>query len=81
MSETGNVHSKGRQTGSIAGFAVCIVIGFVFYFGLTALSGTNQTLDYNHLIDGILDSFPKQMAWFFRNGSDSRRLCGVDTGA
>ena len=80
MNETGKTHSRGRSAGSAAGFAVCIVIGFVFYFGLTALSVSNQTLDYNHLIDGILNSFPKQMAWFFMNFTEAQFYASVFAG-
>ena len=80
MNETGKTHSRGRSAGSAAGFAVCIGIGFVFYFGLTALSGSNQTLDYNHLIDGILNSFPKQMAWFFMNFTEAQFYASVFAG-
>lgn len=66
-------NTRSRQmTGSVMGLVVSIAIGFVFYFGLNALSGTSQALDYNHLIDGILDSVPKQVAWFFMNFTEAQ---------
>ena len=71
MSNT-RVESKEKLTGSLGGMVVSIVIGFVFYFGLTALSGANQTFDYNNLISGILNSMPKQIAWFFMNFTEAQ---------
>lgn len=66
------VESKEKLTGSLWGMVVSIVIGFVFYFGLTALSGANQTFDYNNIISGILNSMPKQIAWFFMNFTEAQ---------
>lgn len=72
MGETVKVQGKDRMTGSLAGFAISVAIGFAFYFGLTALGGVNQTFDYNNLISGILDSVPKQIAWFFMNFTEAQ---------
>ena len=63
MGET--VKTKEKMTGALPGFIISIVIGFAFYFGLKALSGNNAVFDYNNMISGILDSVPKQIAWFF----------------
>ena len=56
MGETVKLQGKNRMTGSLAGFAISIVIGLGFHFGLTALSGLNQTFDYKNLVSGILVS-------------------------
>lgn len=60
------------KTGSVAGLVICAAIGFAFYFGLKIFSGTCEGLDYSHMIDGILDSAPKQIAWFFMNFTEAQ---------
>lgn len=72
MNESKTNTTSRPVTGSVVGLVVSVVIGFVFYFGLNALSGTAQALDYNNLIDGILDSVPKQVAWFFMNFTEAQ---------
>lgn len=80
MSETVKAQEKPRMTGSVYGLILCIVIGFLFYFGLTALSGTNQALDYGNIIDGILSSVPKQIAWFFMNFTEAQFYASLFAG-
>ena len=70
MGET--VKMKEKMTGALPGFIISIVIGFAFYFGLKALSGNNAVFDYNNMISGILDSVPKQIAWFFMNFTEAQ---------
>ena len=77
MGETVKLQGKNRMTGSLAGFAISIVIGLGFHFGLTALSGLNQTFDYKNLVSGILDSVPKQIAWFFMNFTDAQFYASI----
>lgn len=72
MNESKTNTTSRPMTGSVAGLVVSVAIGFVFYFGLKALSGTSQALDYNQMIDGILNSVPKQIAWFFMNFTEAQ---------
>ena len=78
MGET--VKTKEKMTGALPGFIISIVIGFVFYFGLKALSGNNAVFDYNNMISGILDSVPKQIAWFFMNFTEAQFYASVFAG-
>lgn len=80
MNETVRAQDKKPVTGSVAGLIICVAIGFVFYFGLEALGGSNQTFDYNNLINGILDSVPKQFAWFFMNFTEAQFYAGLFAG-
>ena len=81
MNETVKEQKKKPVTGSVLGLLISIMAGFVLYFGLTALSGSNETFDYNHIIDGILDSVPKQIAWFFMNFTEAQFYASVFAGA
>ena len=78
MGET--VKTKEKMTGALPGFIISIVIGFAFYFGLKALSGNNAVFDYNNMISGILDSVPKQIAWFFMNFTEAQFYASVFAG-
>ena len=78
MGET--VKTKEKMTGALPGFIISIVIGFAFYFGLKALSGNNAVFDYNNMISGILDSVPKQIAWFFMNFTEAQFYASIFAG-
>lgn len=68
------------KTGSVAGLVICAAIGFAFYFGLKALGGSFKGLDYHYMIDGILDSMPKQIAWFFMNFTEAQFYASMFAG-
>lgn len=60
------------KTGSLMGMIICIIIGFLFYFGLTAAGGSSMGMDYSELVDGIENSFGKQVIWLFMNFTEAQ---------
>lgn len=80
MSNMTTTEKTAPKTGSLAGLIICTAVGFVLYFGLKALSGTFAGLDYNQMIDGILNSIPKQLAWFFMNFTEAQFYASLFAG-
>ena len=72
--------SEKIKTGSLAGLVVCLVIGFIFYFVIKGTGGSLAGFDYNNLIGGILNSLPKQIAWFFMNFTEAQFYASMFAG-
>lgn len=78
MNET--MKATNRRTGSPVGFIICVIIGLLFYFSLSAFCGANSILDYNNIIDGIVDSVPKQIVWFFMDFTEAQFYASMFAG-
>lgn len=80
MSESKNTKILDK-TGSITGMIICIIIGFAFYFGLTALGGNSTSMDYGEIVSGIENSFTKQVIWLFMNFTEAQFYASAFAGA
>ena len=70
-----------KRFGSAAGLVISLVIGFVFYFGMQAIGGSNEAWAYGSIVDGIADSVPKQLQWFLMDFTEAQFYAGVFAGA
>ena len=72
------------NTGSLAGLAINVVIGFAAYALLSALVGLPGIvpgLAYAQIIDGITHSLPKELAWFLMDFTEPQFYASVFAGA
>lgn len=69
-----------KKTGSLLGFIIVIAIGFGFYFGLNAIGGASEALNYNTVVDGITGNVGKQIQWFFMNFTEPQFYAGIFAG-
>jgi hypothetical protein len=77
MSNAESLTNKRRNFGSLTGLLISIIIGFVIYFLMTLSKGTVSGLAYKNIINGILGSPSKQVAWFFMNFTEAQFYAGL----
>lgn len=78
------VPNRAVQHGSVAGFLVCIAIGFAAYALLYALIGMSANLPalmYGNVIDGITASLPKELTWFLMDFTEPTFYASAFAGA
>lgn len=76
------IENANKKLGSVAGLVISVAIGFLFYFVMKTLGGgSTESYAYASIVDGIADSVPKQLQWFFMDFTEAQFFAGVFAGA
>lgn len=71
---------KQRRLGSVPGLIITVIIGFACYLIFPLISRVSEVLSYDSIINGITESIPKQIMWFFMNFTEANFFAGVFAG-
>lgn len=76
-----NKEAENRRFGSAAGLVISLAVGFAFYLIMQMIGGSTESYSYANIVDGIADSVPKQIQWFFMDFTEAQFYAGVCAGA
>lgn len=81
MDKDNTSRDREYKTGSVVGLLISLCLGFILYFLTKNLAGSVSMWEYNNLVDGIVDSLPKQLFWFLMNFTEAQFYASVFAGA